>query len=225
MKDLEEKGSSWHRSCYKGVAHTGMIKRAKEKYGGELSGPNEFRRKSRSGADSITPGRSQLTRSQTSPLNKAACFFCDGQAGYREMLFNVRTLSGGESLRKAITLSGNEKLAVKLNTAIASNDAHSIDIKYHKNCWLNSVTNILRKRAPASGVPVRMASEIVAKIEFLTLTEIILSDGKIVPISQLQAAYKEILNVNNIANKTMNRKALKQLLQNGIVDIEFHRPK
>ena len=93
------------------------------------------------------------------------------------MLFNVRTLSGGESLRKAITLSGNEKLAVKLNTAITSNDAHSIDIKYHKNCWLNSVTNILRKPAPAFGVPVRMASEIVAKIEFLTLTEITLSDG------------------------------------------------
>ena len=49
------------------------------------------------------------------------------------MLFIVRTLSGGESLRKAITLSGSEELAVKLNTAIfASNDAQSIDIKYHK---------------------------------------------------------------------------------------------
>lgn len=225
VKDLEEKGSSWHRSCYKGVAHTGMIKRAKERYERELSGPNESRRKSRSGADNITPERSQLTRSQTSPLDKDACFFCDGQAGYREMLFNVRTLSGGESLRKAITLSGNEKLAVKLNTAIASNDAHSIDIKYHKNCWLNSVTNILRKPAPASGVPVRMASQIAAKIEFLTLTDITLSDGKIVPISQLQAAYKEILNANNVANETMNRKALKQLLQNEIADIEFHRPK
>ena len=79
MKDLEEKGSSWHRSCYKGVAQTGMIKRAKERYERELSGPSESRRKSRSGADSITPGCSHLTRSQTSPLNKAACFSCDGQ--------------------------------------------------------------------------------------------------------------------------------------------------
>ena len=26
VKDLEEKSSSWHRSCYKSVAHTGMIK-------------------------------------------------------------------------------------------------------------------------------------------------------------------------------------------------------
>ena len=49
--------------------------------------------------------------------------------------------------------------------------------------------------------------------------------GKIVPISQLQAAYKEIINAQNIANESMNRKALKQLLQNEIADIEFHRPK
>ena len=49
--------------------------------------------------------------------------------------------------------------------------------------------------------------------------------GKIVPISQLQAAYKEILDANNVANETMDRKALKQLLQNEIADIEFHRPK
>ena len=87
------------------------------------------------------------------------------------------------------------------------------------------MTNILRKPAPASGAPVRMASEIAAKIEFLTLTEITSSDVKIVPISQLQAAYKEILNANNVANETMNRKALKQLIKNGIADIEFHRPK
>ena len=160
----------------KAVAHTGILKRAKERYERELSGRNESRRKSRSGVD-ITPERSQLTRSQTAPLNKVACFFCDGQAGYREMLFNVRTLSGGESLRKAITLSGNQKLAVKLYTTIVSNDAHSIDIKYHKNCWLSNITNILRKPAPASGVPVRMASEIAAKTEFLNLTDITLNDG------------------------------------------------
>ena len=49
--------------------------------------------------------------------------------------------------------------------------------------------------------------------------------GKIVPISQLQAAYKEIINAKNIANESMNRKALKQLLQNEIADIEFYRPK
>ena len=117
-----------------------MLRRAKERYERELAGPNESRRKS-----NATVERSQLTRSQTTPLNKDVCFFCDCIAGYRETLFNVRTFSGGESLRNAISVSGNEKLLVKLNTAIAADDAHSIDIKYHKNCWLNNVTNVLRR--------------------------------------------------------------------------------
>ncbi|KAJ7390201.1 hypothetical protein OS493_026711 [Desmophyllum pertusum] len=185
-----------------------MIKRAKERYERELSGPNESRRKSRSGADNITPERSQLTRSQTLPLDKDACFFRDGQAGYREML-----------LMLGHYLVENHCVKPSLCQRIQSTSSTT------KNCWLNSVTNILRKPAPASGVPVRMASQIAAKIEFSTLTDITLSDGKIVPISQLQAAYKEILNANNVANETMNRKALKQLLQNEIADIEFHRPK
>ena len=102
---------------------------------------------------------------------------------------------------------------------LLSNDAHSIDIKYHKNCWLNSVTNILYKLLGS------LLEWPVAKIEFVTLTDITLRDAEIVPISQLQDAYKEILNANNIANETMNRRALKQLLQNEIADIEFHRPK
>ncbi|XP_048583519.1 uncharacterized protein LOC5522137 [Nematostella vectensis] len=40
------------------------------------------------------------------------------------MFYNCRSLPAGESLRKAVTKSGNEKLAVKLNTAIASNAAY-----------------------------------------------------------------------------------------------------
>ena len=138
--------------------------RLRERYERELSGPNESRRKSRSGAD-VSPEHSQLTRSKTPHLVKDACFFREDPAGYREMLFNVRTLSKGESLRKATTLSDNQKLTVKFNTTVASNDAHSIDIKYHKNCCLN-VTNILYKLLGS------LLEWPVAKIEFLTLTDI-----------------------------------------------------
>ena len=198
-----------------------MIKRAKERYERELSGPDESRHKSRSN----TPQQSKLTRSQTSPLNKELCFFCDKPPAYREVLFNVRTLSAGESLCKAASLPGNEKLLVKLNSAIAANDAHSIDIKYHKNCWLKGVSNALRKPALAPDAPVRMASEIAAKVEFLTVADITLGNGNIIPISQLQSAYKGILSANNVDDKIITRKALKQLLQNEITNIEFQRPK
>ena len=109
-----------------------MLKRAQQRHERQLVGPNESRRKSSVNVNSDE--RSILTRSQTSPFSKDVCFFCDCEAGYRETLVNVRTFGAGESLRKAISLSHNEKLTVKMNTALAANDAHSIDIKYHKNC-------------------------------------------------------------------------------------------
>ena len=68
-KDLEENGSSWHRSCYKSVTRTGMVKTAKEGYERELPGSIESR------PGNVTPKRSRLTRSLTSPLQKDACFF------------------------------------------------------------------------------------------------------------------------------------------------------
>lgn len=166
----------------------------------------------------------QLTRSKTSPYNQEACFFCNETAGYRENLHDVSTFSAGESLRAAVNMSGNEKLSVKLNTAIAGNDAPSIDIKYHLKCWLNNVTNVLRKPASLESSS-RLASVIAAEIEFLTMTEMTLREGKIATMSELQAAFESILEANNVGNPTSNQKGLKQLLQNEIPDIEFHRAK
>ncbi|KAJ7389742.1 hypothetical protein OS493_029162 [Desmophyllum pertusum] len=108
-RELEAKQASWHRSCYKDAVHTGMLKRAKERYERQLACPS-----------------------------------------YRQTLHNVSTCSAGESLCTAVCLSGNDKLSVKLSTAVAANDAHSIDIKYHKNCWVNNVTNVIRKPASAA---------------------------------------------------------------------------
>lgn len=108
-EDLLANQASWHRSCYKNSVHTGMLKRAKERYERQLTGPNETRRKS-------AIDGSLLTRSKTQPYNRDVCFFCDGQPGYRQTLHNVTTLSAGESLRSAVSLSGNDKLSVKLST-------------------------------------------------------------------------------------------------------------
>ena len=78
--------------------------------------------------------------------------------------------SAGESLRAAIGMSGNDKLSVKLNTSIPSDDAHSIDIKYHKNCWAIHGSHVLRKETSESSSE-KLAGKIIAQIEFLTMTE------------------------------------------------------
>ena len=163
VRELEDGRASWHISCYKDAVHAGMLKRARERYERQLEGPNESRRKS-------SVEIPQLTRSKTSPYNKNVCFFCDGPPGYRKNLYTISTFSAGESLRTAIGMSGNDKLAVKLNTAIAPDDAHSIDINYHKNCWAIHVSHVLRRETSQSSSE-KVAGEIAAQIEFLTMTE------------------------------------------------------
>ena len=36
----------WHRKCYQNTTHSGMLKRAKERFEREVAGPDESRRKS-----------------------------------------------------------------------------------------------------------------------------------------------------------------------------------
>ena len=150
--------------------------------------------------------------------------FCDGPPSYRKNLHTISTFSAGESLRTAIGMSGNDKLAIKLNTAIAPDDAHSIDIKYHKNCWAIHVSHVLRRETSQSSSE-KVAGEIAAQIEFLTMTEMTLSSGKVATMSELQDAFESILESNNVENSRVGRKALKQLLLREIPEIEFHAPK
>ena len=151
-------------------------------------------------------------------------FFCNGQPGYCKNLHNISTFSAGESLRIAIGMSGNDKLSVTLNTSIAPDDARSIDIKYHKNCWAIHVSHDLRRETSETSSE-KLAGEIAAQIEFLTMTEMTLRSGKVATMSELQDAFESILESNNVENPTGGQKALKQLLLREIPEIEFHAPK
>ena len=133
----------------------------------------------------------QITRSKAIPYDKNVCFFCAGDAGYRQSLHSVLTSSAGESLRAAIEMSSNDKLRVKLSSAIDPSDAHAINIKYHGKCWVNHVTSVLRRgksQAPAVSTdqPVsHRESKAAAQIEFLTMVENTLRNGTILTMSKL----------------------------------------
>ena len=51
-----------------------------------------------------------------------------------DTLYNVRTETAGNVLQNAIDACARYDLKVRLSTAIDKNDAHAIDVKYHKNC-------------------------------------------------------------------------------------------
>ena len=57
------------------------------------------------------------------------------------------------------------------------------------------------------------------------MAEMALKSGKIMNMSQLQAAYDTISQENNVKAKTCSRKAIKKLIQAEIEDVEFHKPK
>lgn len=63
-EDLRIKQATWHRSCYQDVAHSGMLKRAKDRYERNLeAGPKPEKRKK-----SNEPPT--LTRSKVTPYDK-----------------------------------------------------------------------------------------------------------------------------------------------------------
>ena len=187
------------------------------RYDRELEGPNESRRK--------TTEPSKLTRSKTSPYEKNVCFFCEEPENVKLPLHNVSTFTAGQSLDEAIRLSQNDILRVKLSAAVDSSDAHAIDIKYHKKCWLNNVTNVLRKTFSPDESKSDFMSEIAARIEFLAVTEATLRDGQILTVSDLQNTLEQVFQANDVSKVRYNRKTLKALLENEISDVEFHKPK
>ena len=133
-------------------------------------------------------------------------------------------MSAGSSLDAAVKKEGDEKLHVKLSTAVDSRDAHAIDIKYHKNCWTKHVTNVLHKHSTTSNI--EQASEVAVKIEFVTMAEMELKSVKIMNISHYR------LHTTPSRRKIMWKRGhavvrlyIKKLIQAEIEDVEFHKPK
>ena len=218
-EELTAKARTWHRKCYLEATHSGMLKRSRERYEKEVA--IESGKKKKQGGYDVSSN--QLTRSQTAPYNKDVCFFCEKDPRYRETLSMVRTKSAGKSLHDAIEISGNEKLHVKLSTSIDLSDAHAIDIKYHKRCWGNNVSTVLRQsqsKTGASSGDNQIAAEIAAKIEFLTATEVALRNGEILKMSDIQSAYQSILEENGVESMTCNRKVLKELIKTEIDEVQ-----
>ena len=216
---LKLNSATWHRKCYQDTVHVGMCKRAKERYEKKLAGMQGT-----SSSQSASSG-GIFTRSQSAPYNKELCFFCENSGSIRNPLHKVSTHSAGKNLEAAIQQSGNERLYVKLCTSIDTEDAHAIDIRYHKRCWATHVTNIYHKGKELPYSKQFSADELGAQIEFVSLVESTLLDGNVVSISALQEVYEDILSANNVVKPFCSRKKLKELLECEIPQVEFHKSK
>ena len=49
-------------------------------------------------------------------------------------------MNAGKAVRQAVEISQDPVLMTRLSNALSSNDAHAIDLKYHKLCWTQEST-------------------------------------------------------------------------------------
>ena len=159
-RDIQAKCATWHRKCYQ------------ERYERMIAAKDSQR-----SVDSHLSRSRTFTRSQSTPYNSNLCFFCEDPGSYKYPLHRVATQNADISVKEAIEKSGNEKLRVKLSTALDPQDAHAIDIRYHKHCWATEVTHVLRKTEDTKFTITSVADKIAADIEFLCMLETALQDG------------------------------------------------
>lgn len=147
-----------------------------------------------------------FTRSSTNPYERNKCLFCQESATRRYPLHRVATQNAGRNLKYAIEQLENGSMRVQLNSAIDTEDAHALDVLYHKNCWTNVV------------------STIAAEVEFLSLLVRLLHDGNSMSMAMLENTFHEILISNVTTDTSYNRKKLKLLIPEEISEVEFSRP-
>ena len=70
-------------------------------------------------------------------------------------------------LRKAAKKSKNKVIRVRISTVINPDDAHAIDVRYHNNCYVKHVNDVLRAGSKCSSKSKTVESELAAEIEFL----------------------------------------------------------
>ena len=210
--EIRASKATWHRKCFQEATHVEKLKRIKEK--------------SERGGDGSTPKRQKadfpektFTRSQTSPYDREKCFFCEEGAGYCNNLHSVSTSSAGKSIRSVVEITGNVKLLTKLSTAISTDDAHAIDIKYHSKCYTNNVGNVLRHANSDSTDQSNV--EVAARLEFIDITERALNEGKTLKMAELESLYKSVLQENDVQNPRCSWKSLKRLITNEIANVDF----
>jgi len=204
--------------CQQNTVHAGMLNRAKGHYEKRLSSKGIHDEKS-------SQASTTFTRSHSTPYKSDLCFFCDLGATRTNSLHLLATGNASVSLKEAIAKSGDEQLRVKLSTSINPTDAHAIDVKYHKRCWAIHVTNVWRVKKSSEVPQASIVVEVAAEIEFLSLAEGMMLDGKILNMGELQDTFTAIRSANNVTHPECPRKVIKQLLQNEIPSIEFNKPK
>ncbi len=111
-------------------------------------------------------------------------------------LFNITTKNAGQALRKAVYLSQNPVFQSKLCTAISPDDAHAIDVKYHKSCWTEHVFHVLRdsgKESETNNYCMQQSMQNACFIELVNLIDLQTKNKAYLSIEDVEITYINLL--------------------------------
>ena len=147
----------------------------------------------------------------------------------RNRLTTIATDSAGIRLKKAVDLSSNEILKIRLSDCTDPGDAHAKDIAYHKQCWTVHVVNVLRpKYNPSEGMQQNCVLTQATNVEFLSSLSEFLQEGNVTTMGKIEEHYRRIASDHGLNDAQMKtRKQIKALLEEELesIGIVFSNPK
>ena len=147
------------------------------------------KKSSQSSSSTDTDVDCRKTRSTHTLFDTGMCLYCQSDRG-DEQLHDYMTKNMGIKIRNS--LSGNQALEIRINTAIDPTDARAIDLKYHLKCY----TKELRKKASrerGQTTSNRDMSIRLAEYMFISLIDSYLCDGAALSLPECERLYVDIL--------------------------------
>ena len=112
-----------------------------------------------------------------------------------------------KTFRQAIKISKDLVLMTSLSSAISPNDAHAIDLKYHKLCWTPHVFHVPRDHASdnAKSTTADLPMQMSCLIKLINLVKLQTQNKAYIPMHQIEATlYISMLGVARHRNTTQH---------------------
>ena len=167
---------SYHLSCYKNTTHKKTLDTLTKKH---------FQRQSNAGVPDNEPQTSEgprhFTRSLTVLL--APNRVIQIQSTKTEKMTALCIAWKKMSVSSTVEITTSEKLRVTLCCAVDNRDTTALDVTYHKECWTNNVSILLRKEETLNLKRFEKVAEISAKIEYSNIINHFLGQVEVAVLS------------------------------------------
>lgn len=227
---LISKQAVYHKKCYAKFTHSKKINVIKEKFfKANISNDASYEDVSYDGYDLIdeNPFIERVTRAKKRKLEneEQLCIFCELSSTKSNILHKLQSDSAANQLIEAMKC-GYEGFKVRLSAHFQPFEVESQNIMYHKHCWNNNVTNILRSKFSTENSKLQNQA-LATDIEFIKMLESFLLGGNVTNMAYLEDKYKEIGLANNVDECYIkSRKQLRMLIEYELqhLGVEFTAP-